>query len=186
MWDESEPKKGKASSGTLPSSLLHQLALNLLSKIKHISSQQLTERAMNRPGTSSTSPCVSGLIIYQQVLLNDRQVSVLLLASVVLSEVHILHMLSLHGTLSQVILHPAFRTTAQHKIWFLSLHQVASSSRAPPVSLLAARIPNNNSHNSNLSHSNLIHSYPFHPISNPNLPQARIRVSPICRAQHLA
>jgi hypothetical protein len=126
---------------------------------------------MNRPGTSSTSPCVSSLIIHQQVLLNDHQVSVLLLASVVPSEVHILPMPSLRETLSQVILHPAFRTTAQHKIWFLSPHQVVLSSRAPPVSLSAARIPSNNS---NLSHSSLTHSYHFHPISNLNLPQARI------------
>jgi len=83
-------------------------------------------------------------------------------------------MLSLHGTSSQVILHPAFKPTAQHKVWSLSPHQADSSSRAPPVSLSAARIPNNSSNSSNPSHSSLTHSYPFHPISNLNPPQARI------------
>lgn len=71
---------------------------------------------MNRPGTASISPYVSGLIINQVNLLNDRQVWVLLLVSVALSEVHIPHIPSLHEILSQVILHPASRTTARHKI----------------------------------------------------------------------
>lgn len=75
---------------------------------------------------------------------------------------------------SQVILHQASRTTVQHKIWSLSPHLAVLSSRVPQVFLSAARIPSNNSNNNSLSHSNLTRNYPYHPISNRNLPQARI------------
>src|SRR5216684_4060922 len=130
-------EKGKRIRwGTPP--LFNQLALDLLFFASRKPSSSCLKQVLNE-----SSRYILDLPLRLQSyhpsqvnLLNDHQVSVLLLASVVLSEVHILHSLSLHETLSQLIPHPAFRTTAQHKIWFLSLRQALLSSRVPPVFLL--------------------------------------------------